>query len=120
MPCRSCGRTNLRFQIMGRKSDQLQVRGRSILPRDIRHIVKDNAETTAGLFQIIKSSAEMDTLALRVGYDPAVTTSPDEIIRKLQAKIATALGVPVTIELTLNAELLKLGPPHKIPRVTKQ
>jgi len=28
--------------------------------------------------------------------------------------------VPVTVELTLNAELLKLGPPHKIPRVTKK
>ncbi|MET0378739.1 MAG: hypothetical protein ABW049_07070, partial [Spongiibacteraceae bacterium] len=78
-PC-SCGRTNLRFQIMGRKSDQLLVQGRSILPRDIRYIVEQKPETAAGLFQIIKSKAQMEELRLRVGYDPAATPNTANLI----------------------------------------
>jgi phenylacetate-CoA ligase len=33
--------------------------------------------------------------------------------------IAEAIGVPLQVELIDEQELLKLGPPHKIPRVTK-
>jgi phenylacetate-CoA ligase len=119
-PC-SCGRTHLRYHIVGRKSDQLVVQGRSILPRDIRFIVEQQPESTASLFQIIKSSAQMDVLTVRVGYDPVkLTAGADEFIARLEALIAAELGVPVAVTLTLNDELLKLGPPHKIPRVAKQ
>jgi len=119
-PC-SCGRTHLRFHIVGRKSDQIQVQGRNILPRDLRSLIEQQHETQAGLFQIIKSSAQMEQLSLRIGYDPALlTNSTDELINRLRDLVAAHLGVPVRVELTHNDELLKLGPPHKIPRVTKQ
>jgi phenylacetate-CoA ligase len=119
-PC-DCGRTQLRFHIHGRKGDQIIVQGRSILPRDIREHVEDRHETAAGLFQIIKSQAQMDELAVRVGYSPAkLRGSTTDLAGSLAEELRRVLGVPVRVELTPDDELLKLGPPHKIPRVTKQ
>jgi phenylacetate-CoA ligase len=118
-PC-PCGRTHLRFHMLGRKGDQIIVRGRSILPLDIRALVESKHETAAGLFQIVKRAREMDELTLRVGYNPAkLSGSPDALIGWLQDRIGKQLEVPVRVELVLDDDLLKLGPPHKIPRVTK-
>lgn len=119
-PCR-CGRTQVRFHIHGRKSDQIIVQGRRILPSDIRHHVEERHETAAGLFQIIKSQTEMDQLAVRVGYSPAkLRGSTDALAASLAEELGVVFDVPVRIELTPDEELLKLGPPHKIPRVTKR
>jgi phenylacetate-CoA ligase len=119
-PC-ACGRTHMRFHIHGRKSDQTVVCGKAILPRDIRLVVEEQRETAAGLYQIIKTASEMDTLAVRVGYNPdKLGGSTTQLIGALEEALRAALDVPVRVELTLDDELLKLGPPHKIPRVTKQ
>ncbi|MDB5715836.1 MAG: phenylacetate--CoA ligase family protein [Sphingomonadales bacterium] len=117
-PC-PCGRTHLRFWTLGRMGDQTLVRGVSVLPRDIQGIVEQQPETRAALFQIIRPQAEMDILRLRVGYDEA-TGNPADLSKRLNDSVTLALNVPCEVELVPNAELLKLGPPQKIPRVTKK
>jgi len=116
-----CGRTHARVKVLGRKGDELLVGGKSVLPRDITPIVEEFVETQAALYQVIRVSREMDELKLRVGYNPeALRSGEAELVGRVRDRISAVLGVPVTVELTLNAELLKLGPPHKIPRVTKK
>jgi phenylacetate-CoA ligase len=117
-PCR-CGRTHLRYWVLGRKGDQTMVLGKPILPRDIQRLVEQHEETKTCLFQIIRPQPAMDRLRLRVGYE-TVRGSLDALSARLADGIGTALGVPVEIELVPASELLKLGPPQKIPRVTKQ
>jgi phenylacetate-CoA ligase len=119
-PC-GCGRTQMRYKTMGRKSDQIIVGGRTVLPMNLRMAIENELESRAGLFQIIRPHVQMDTLRLRVGHNPeAIRTSAADYGRLLTDKLESLLNVPVQIELVLDAELLKLGPPHKIPRVTKQ
>ena len=106
---------------MGRKGDQTTVQGKAILPRDIQRLVEQHPETKTCLFQIIRPQAAMDVLRLRVGYDPeALKDSPEVLAQRLATTVGDALEVPVEIDLVLAEELLKLGPPQKIPRVTKQ
>lgn len=119
-PC-SCGRTQMRYKMMGRKSDRIHIGGRVVLPMNLRVAIESESASRAGLFQIIRPQGEMQTLRLRVGHNPAaIDTSAADFGRRLEEKLASLLDVPVQIELVADAELLKLGPPHKIPRVTKQ
>lgn len=119
-PC-GCGRTHARFHLHGRASDQILVQGRSILPREVLGHVEQHSETRAGLFQIIRPARELDELALRVGYDlTRLKGEVSELNARLHEQLGDAFGVPLRIELVDEQELLKLGPPHKIPRVTKQ
>jgi len=63
----------------------------------------------------------MDELRLRVGHNPAALRgTPGELGIRLKAKLEALLKLAVSIDLVPDAQLLKLGPPHKIPRVTKQ
>lgn len=118
-PC-GCGRNHARFKVLGRASDQIIVQGRSILPREIMGLVEAHSETRAALFQIVRTGREMDELKLRVGYDVSrLSGSTDQLRLRLHDQISTAVGVPLSIDLVDEQELLKLGPPHKIPRVTK-
>lgn len=117
-PC-GCGRTHLRFWTLGRLGDQTIVQGKAILPRDIQAIVEQQPETKASLFQIIRPQAEMPVLRLRVGFD-GLSGPIDELAGRIAASVTTALGVPCEAEMVPAEELLKLGPPQKIPRVTKQ
>src|SRR5690606_24041293 len=116
-----CGRTHARVKVLGRKGDELLVGGKSVLPRDITPIVEEFVETQAALYQVIRVSREMDELKLRVGYNPeALRGGEAELAGRVRERVSAVLGVPVTVEMTLNSELLKLGPPHKIPRVAKK
>lgn len=117
-PC-PCGRTHMRFWTLGRMGDQTLVQGVSVLPRDIQAIVEKQPETRAALFQIIRPQAEMPVLRLRVGYDEEAG-NPADLASRLTQSVTATLHVPCEVELVPNAELLKLGPPQKIPRVTKQ
>lgn len=119
-PC-TCGRTHLRYWILGRKGDQTIVQGKAILPRDIQRLVEQHRETKTCLFQIIRPEPVMEVLRLRVGYDPeALEDAPEVLAARLAQTLKAEIGVPVEIDLVLVEELLKLGPPQKIPRVTKQ
>jgi phenylacetate-CoA ligase len=118
-PC-ACGRTHARIRILGRVGDQTIVAGRVILPRELQSIIEAERATRAGLFQIVRPAAAMDSLRIRIGHDPeALSESAASLSARLRAALSAALQVPVQIELVADAALLKLGPPHKIPRVTK-
>ena len=117
-PC-SCGRTHSRIWLQGRKGDQLFINGKSVLPADILPHLQSLPETSTGLFQIIRRQREADLLELRIGYDPEVTSDATQLEMLLKEHLQTVLEVPVTIQLVTEADLLKLGPPHKIPRVSK-
>ena len=94
--------------------------GRSILPLDIFPLMGRFPETHAGLFQLVRPQREADRLTLRVAYDPAIATgSLDDLARRIEDHVATALQVPVTVKLLTHEEILRNGPPTKIPRVVK-
>ena len=116
-PCR-CGRTHMRMWILGRLGDEVVVGDKTILPRDVWPAIEDVESTAAGFFQVIRPQREMDQLRLRVGYDGKL------VLGALQVAVADAvekrLGVRPVVELVPNEELLKLGPPHKIPRIAKK
>ena len=113
----SCGRTHLRYRVQGRAGDEVVIGGTFILPRDVWPAIEMIEETSAALFQIIKPRREMPALRLRVGY----AGSPDlkSVAARVAAAVQSTVKVPAEIELVPNEDLLKLGPPHKIPRIVK-
>ena len=115
-PC-GCGRTHARQWPLGRKGDEVVVDGRSVLPTDIWAAVEALDECEAGLFQIIRTSREVDRLRLRVGHsaDPA----PADLADRVGDSVEAAVGVRPEVVLVPDEQLLKLGPPHKIPRVSR-
>ena len=115
-PC-PCGRTHARYKVQGRTGDEVVIDGRYILPRDVWPAIEQVPATSAALFQIVKPQRVMDQLRLRVGY----AGSPDlvDLGARVEAEVGTVLNVPCAIELVPNDDLLKLGPPHKIPRIVK-
>ncbi|OAN65876.1 phenylacetate--CoA ligase family protein [Sphingomonas sp. TDK1] len=115
-PCPS-GRTHARFQIKGRAGDQIVVSGNTLLPISIWPTIESQLETKAGLFQIVRPPQPEDFLRLRVGY--AGKPDLESLERRLKAEIRNQLGVDSKLELVPNDDLLKLGPPHKIPRIIK-
>jgi phenylacetate-CoA ligase len=116
----ACGVTHARMHVLGRKGDQILVGDVGILPRQVQEVVEDIEEARAGLFQIIRTDRVMDALRVRIGYDRRLLSgSPEDFAARAQAIIAARVGVPTIVTVTPNEELLKLGPPHKIPRVAK-
>lgn len=115
-PC-ACGRTHGRFWPLGRKGDEVVVEGRTVLPLDVWPAIEALDDCAAGLFQVIRPSRHPDALRLRVGYagSPNLTTLRDLVV----ASVASVVGVVPDVELVPNESLLRLGPPHKIPRVAK-
>jgi phenylacetate-CoA ligase len=114
----SCGRTHCRMKLLGRKSDEMIIRGRSVMPLDLYPLMQGFAETQAGLFQIVKAQREADELRLRVGYDASVLVGSEaDLAARVAEGVGAALEVPVRVELLRSEELLKSG--HKIARVIK-
>ena len=111
------GRTHARFKVKGRTGDQIVVAGKQLLPISIWPTIESQPETKAGLFQIVRPPKPEEFLRLRVGY----AGNPDlgSLEQRLKAEIQKQLAVESRLELVPNDELLKLGPPHKIPRIVK-
>jgi phenylacetate-CoA ligase len=92
-----------------------------VLPRDLTPIVEEIPEMQAALYQIIRFERQMDVLKLRMGYDPkSLKKGESELAGRVHEILTSRLAIAVEIELVCDAELLKLGPPHKIPRVAKK
>jgi phenylacetate-CoA ligase len=116
-PCR-CGRTGMRLWPVGRKGDEVVVEGHSVLPMDIWRAVESVPETAAGYFQLIRTGREMPALRVRIGLDATTGgRSRTAVLADLTEAVRDAVGIAPQIDLVDSAELLKLGPPHKIPRV---
>jgi phenylacetate-CoA ligase len=113
----TCGRTHARVWPVGRKGDEIVVGGRSVLPIDVWAAVESVDACAMGLFQIIRTRREDDRLRLRVGYAPAYESRGAAVRSDVRDAVHAALGVETDVEMVPNSALLKLGPPHKIPRV---
>jgi phenylacetate-CoA ligase len=116
-PCR-CGRTGMRLWPVGRKGDEVVIDGHSVLPMDIWRAVESVPESSAGYFQLIRTGREMGALRVRVGHTADQGGRTETSVRDdLVSAIEAAVGIAPEIELVDNDVLLRLGPPHKIPRV---
>jgi phenylacetate-CoA ligase len=113
-----CGRTHARYWPLGRAGDETLVNGRSVMPTDIWPAIESVPETASGLFQIIRPQRELSELKLRVGYDGA----PDlaDLAERVARAVEKATGLRPAVELMANTEIVKFGPPHKIPRTSRQ
>ncbi len=118
-PC-VCGRTHARIWTIGRKGDEIVVQGASVLPVDVWAAVETVDACRLGLFQIVRPRREVDRLQLRVGYQDVAPDRLGALRDEIDAAVLTAVGVRPEVELVPNEELMRLGPPHKIPRVTKR
>lgn len=118
-PC-PCGRTHGRTWPLGRKSDEVVVDGRSVLPGDLWEAIEGVPETSAGLFQVIRTGRDVDRLRLRVGYADDGARGIGDLRSRVTDAVHAAVGVEPDVELVTNETLLRQGPPHKIPRVAKQ
>lgn len=117
-PC-ACGRTHARFWVDGRAGDELVIAGRSTPSARYLDAIESIGECSAGLFQIIRPQRQMNVLKLRVGHDGSLDAAA--LTKRVAATtIEAKFGLTPEIELVPNAELLKLGPPHKIPCVSKK
>lgn len=114
----ACGRTHARYWPLGRAGDETLVNGRSIMPTDIWPAVESVPETASGLFQIIRPQRDLTELRLRVGYDG----DPDliDLANRVALAVEKATGLRPSVELMPNKEIVKFGPPHKIPRTARQ
>ncbi len=118
-PC-ACGRTHARIWTIGRKGDEVIVAGRSVLPIDVWSAVESLEPCRLGLFQVIRAQREVDVLRLRVGYQDTPSARLGALADEVAGAVLAKVGVTPEVQLVPNAELLRLGPPHKIPRVTKR
>jgi phenylacetate-CoA ligase len=118
VPCR-CGRTHGRLWPVGRKGDEIVVQGRSVLPVDLWDAIESVDACAAGLFQVLRPAPASDRLAIRVGYATAWGAQLGVVDDAVRDAVEDAIGIRPHVELVPDAELLRLGPPHKIPRVAR-
>ena len=104
---------------MGRKGDETVVDGKSLVPMDVWSALEELPETAAGVFQLIRPQRELDKLRLRVGYDPDVTGSVDDLRERVMEAIRVATGITPIVELLPEPELLARGRGGKLARVVK-
>lgn len=116
----ACGRTHARMWPVGRKSDEIVVDGVSVLPGDLWPAIESVAETQAALFQVIRPARELDRLRLRVGFASEGPHGLADVRDRVIDAVEACVGLVPDVELVPNEVLLRQGPPHKIPRVTKQ
>jgi len=114
-----CGRTHGRIWPLARKTDEVVVDGRSVVPTDVWAAVESVPATSAGFFQLIRPQRELDVLRLRVGYRSPLAEAESAVRDAVANAVFEAVGLIPSIDLVPNEELLRLGPPQKIPRVAK-
>jgi phenylacetate-CoA ligase len=118
-PC-ACGRTHARMWPIGRRGDEVVVDGKALLPVDVWAAVESVDACALGLFQIVRCDRQVDRLRLRVGYAKSWRDSLGSVDDDVRAAVQAAVGIVPDVELVPEHELLRLGPPHKIPRVASQ
>jgi len=114
-----CGRTHGRIWPVARKGDEVVVDGRSVIPTDVWAAVESVPATSSGFFQVIRPARDLDRLRLRVGFREPLSEPAGAVREAVAAAVCAAVGLVPDIELVPESELLKLGPPQKIPRVSK-
>jgi phenylacetate-CoA ligase len=115
-PC-ACGRTHARIWPLGRVGDEVHVDGHSVLPSDVWPVIEAHSGSPVVLFQLVRNPESRGPLEVRAAFDESPGRSAPKTRRAMEDDLAEALGVPTVVELLPSSELLKQGPPHKIPRV---
>ena len=115
-PC-ACGRTNTRLHFLGRVGYRVRVAGKTVFPVEVQRMLELWPEVDHGLFQIVRTGPDMETLHLRVGTREGEIADPRGLLPRIEASLEEALHLPTRIELVDVETLLALGPPHKIPRI---
>ena len=115
-PC-ACGRTTTRLRFLGRVGYRVQVKGTTVFPVEVQRVLEQWREVDHGLFQIVRTGADMDLLSLRVGTREGEISDPDGLRDRIETTLGETLQLPVRIEYVDADSLLALGPPHKIPRI---
>jgi len=115
-PC-ACGRTHARMWPIGRRGDEVVVDGKAVLPVDLWAAIESVDACALGLFQIVRPARQVDRLRLRVGYATGWEHQLPAVDDDVRAAVHAAVGVVPEVELVREQQLLRLGPPHKIPRV---
>jgi phenylacetate-CoA ligase len=118
-PC-PCGRTGTRHRMLDRMAFQIKVRGKTVLPYDIREVTEAIPETAEGILQLYDYAPQMDTLRIRLSYEPEKTKDVNELRNRLAQSIENKLSLSTEIELIEPWQLDKLGIiPHKYLRIIK-
>jgi phenylacetate-CoA ligase len=82
--------------------------------------VESLPETKDGMFQIIRESAVVERLRLRVGYEPARTADVTELRARLRHAVLDRVGVEPDLDLvTVDDLLARSSSVAKFPRVVK-
>ena len=113
----ACGRTNTRLRFLGRVGYRVQVQGATVFPVEVQRVLEQWPEVDHGLFQIIRTGPDMETLRLRVGTREGEISDPGGLLPRIETGLQEALQLPARIEWVDAENLLALGPPHKIPRI---
>jgi phenylacetate-CoA ligase len=115
-----CGRTHARMWPLGRAGDRTVVQGQAVMPMEVWSVVERFNETRSALFQIVRPQRELDELLIRVGYAPERTRSIDELRQRLEAEIASAIGVTPVLEMVEEQQIIaRVSSAGKIPRIVK-
>jgi phenylacetate-CoA ligase len=119
-PC-TCGRTHLRFHLLGRISDRVTIGGRDVLPMQVWRLIEQFDETAAAVFQIVVPAGGTDELRIRVGYNARRTTSVPDLEARIAAAIEAELGLVPVLELSEEAELqARSRSGIKLPRLVRE
>jgi phenylacetate-CoA ligase len=105
---------------IGRKGDEVVVDGCSVLPVDVWDAIESVDACPLGLFQIVRAARDVDVLRLRVGYAAERVHATATVVDAVRDAVHAAVGVVPDVELVPEDALLRLGPPHKIPRVASR
>lgn len=108
-----CGRTLARLEggIVGRSDDMLKVKGLKFFPSQVEAVIKRYPQCTGHYLAIIdKDQAEiLDTLTIRVEYDPKATSTLDGLRRDLQRDLTNSFYFAPTLELLPEGSLARFS-----------
>ncbi|MEV6876845.1 phenylacetate--CoA ligase family protein [Amycolatopsis sp. NPDC051128] len=115
-----CGRTHARQWVVGRCGEETTVAGTPVVLGEVWAAVESLPETQDGMFQIIRESATVDRLRLRVGYEPARTADVAELSARLRLAVLDRVGVEPDLDLvTVDDLLTRSSSVAKFPRVVR-
>jgi phenylacetate-coenzyme A ligase PaaK-like adenylate-forming protein len=115
-----CGRTHARQWVVGRRGDETIVSGRVVVLSELWAAIESLTETQDGMFQIVRQSPVVETLRVRVGYEPDRTQDLDGLRARLTSVVTERVGVTPELELVTVDQLLdRSSSVAKFPRVVK-
>jgi len=100
----SCGRTMVRMKrIMGRTDDMLIIRGVNVFPSQIEAVLMQIEETEPHYQIVVDRKGALDELEVQVEVNEGIFSDEikrlEEIERKIEREIESALGISVEVKL---------------------